>query len=172
MTIQELLLDLLEDFAGTLQWTIKDLPNAALQWQPDTEANSIGVTVWHVCRSFDVLAIRVLQNRLYTEEAWHTCGWSTKTGYDPHGNGFAGWGTLSRFTRAEVDAIPKLTADELLVYFHQTVENLCAVLTNMPAASFVQPPAGWPKPAQSPLPTRDRFTSYLWHADGYTRTYG
>ena len=149
MTDKEILLDLLDDFTGTLQWVIKDLPAAVLRWQPDDEANSIGVTVWHICRSFDVLTTRVLQNRAYSEEIWYTEGWAQKTSYDPHGIGFAGWGTLARFTRADVDAIPALSADELLIYFEQTVAGLRAHLSAMPPDILYQPPIGWPDLAQS-----------------------
>ncbi len=65
MTDKEILLDLLDNFAGSLHWTIKDLPPVALSWQPDAEANSIGVTVWHICRSLDVLRVCILQNRCH-----------------------------------------------------------------------------------------------------------
>ncbi|MEZ4712818.1 MAG: DinB family protein [Caldilineaceae bacterium] len=149
MTAKEILLDLLDDFTGALHWVIKNLSTAALSWRPDDEANSIGVTVWHICRSLDVLTTRVLQNRTFTEEIWHTGGWAQKTGYDPHGIGFAGWGTLARFTRAEVDAIPVLSADELLTYFEQTVAGLRAHLNTMPLKDLYQPPTGWPDPTQS-----------------------
>lgn len=149
ITDKEILLDLLEDFTGTLHWTCKSLSLAALCWQPDTEANSIGVTLWHIGRSFDVLKVRVLQNKPYTEELWHTCGWATKTGYDPHGIGFGGWGTLARFTRADVAMIPRLPADELMTYFEQTKEAFCTYFAGIPAEMLYQPPAGWPDPSQS-----------------------
>lgn len=149
MTVQEILLDLLDDFTGTLRWTIKGLPQSALRWQPDAEANSIGVTVWHICRSFDVLRARILQNRCHTAELWHTASWAKQTGYDPHGIGFAGWGTLARFTQTEVEAIPNLSARELLRYFGQTVDALRTHLEGMTPEMFYQPPAGWPDATQS-----------------------
>lgn len=144
MTDKEILLDLLEDFTGTLQWTGKNLSLAALGWQPGVEANSIGVTLWHIGRSFDVLKVRVLQNKPYAEELWHTCGWATKTGYDPHGIGFGGWGTLARFTQADVALIPLLTAGELLTYFGQTKEAFHTYFAGMSAEMLYQLPAGWP----------------------------
>lgn len=144
MTDKEILFDLLDDFAGTLHWTIQTLPPAALYWQPDAAANSIGVTVWHIGRSFDVLRVRVLQNSAYTEEMWYVGGWAAKTGYDPHGIGFGGWGTLARFTQAEVAQIPPLTAAELLTYFAQAKDAFCAYFGAMPAQTLYQPPAGWP----------------------------
>lgn len=144
MTEAEILLDLLQDFAGMLQWTIQGLPSAALRWQPDVEATSIGVTVWHIGRSFDVLTMRVLQNRPYTAETWYTCGWAAKTNYDPHDIGFGGWGTLARFTPADVVLIPLLTADELLTYFGQVKETFRTYVAAMPAEALYQPPAGWP----------------------------
>ncbi|MEZ4870030.1 MAG: DinB family protein [Caldilineaceae bacterium] len=149
MTDNEILLDLLTDFTGTLQWVIQDLPLVALYWQPDAEANTIGVTVWHIGRSFDVLKTRILQNLPHTAEIWHTGGWSTQTGYNPHGIGFAGWGTLARFTRAEVAAIPELTAAELLNYVEQSAAALQSYLATMPTEKLYQPPAGWLAPAES-----------------------
>lgn len=144
MTDKEILLDLLQAFADTLHWTVHNLSPAALCWQPDDEANSIGVTVWHIGRSFDVLRVRVLQNRPHTEEVWHTHGWATKTSYHLHGIGFGGWGTIARFTRTDVVLIPLLTADELLTYFGQATEALRIYLAEMPTAMLYQPPAGWP----------------------------
>jgi DinB superfamily len=149
MTDKEILLDLLQDFAGTLQWTIHDLSPTALGWQPDMEANSIGVTVWHIGRSFDVLTVRVLQNRSYLEEVWQRGGWAAKTGYDPHGIGFGGWGTLARFTHAEVERIPILSAAELLTYFDQTTEAFRTYFVTIPAMMLYQPPAWWPDVSQT-----------------------
>ena len=159
MTDKEILLDLLNDFAGIFQWVISDLSYDALCWQPDHQANSIGVTAWHVCRSFDVLAIRILANRPHTAEAWCTYGWHEKTGYNPHGVGFAGWGTLARFTQAEVAAIPNLTADELLTYFEQTKDALYAVVSAMTAQTLYQPPIGWPNPSPTPYAPDTAYAS-------------
>lgn len=93
--------------------------------------------------------MRVLQNRPYVDEVWHTGGWATKTGYDPHGIGFGGWGTLARFTQAEVTQIPRLTAEALPTYVDQAQEALQQYLTAMPAAALYQPPAGWPDPSHT-----------------------
>ena len=147
MTDKELLHDLLQDFAGTLWWTIHKLPLDALRWQPDDEANNIAITVWHISRSFDVLTVRALQNGQFTDEAWYTAGWAERTGYSPHGIGFAGWGTLAGFTQAEVKAIPILTADELLDYFGQVRDAFDTYLDEMPAESLYLPPIGWPDPS-------------------------
>ncbi|MEZ4681535.1 MAG: DinB family protein [Caldilineaceae bacterium] len=170
MTDREILLDLLGDFAGSLHWTIKDLPPSVLRWQPDTEANSIGVTVWHICRSFDVLGARILQNRLHTAEIWHTAGWAKRTGYDPHGIGFAGWGTLARFTRAEVEAIPTLSAAALLQYLGQTVDVLHTHLEGITPEMLYQPPAGWPDITHSRYEPETAYCAHSRHPDGYART--
>lgn len=150
MTDKEILLDLLDNFADALPWTIQSLLPATLCWQPDIEANNIGVTVWHIGRSFDVLKVRILQNRPYTEEVWHTHGWATKTGYDPRGIGFAGWGTLARFTRANVALIPLLTVEDLLPYFQQAKDALHSYVVAMAVDTLYQPPAGWPALSVTP----------------------
>lgn len=121
----------------------------ALAWQPDAEANNIAVTVWHISRALDLLTVRLLENRPALEEAWFTRHWVERTGYNPRGLGWNGFGNLTGYTQADVSAVPLLSADDLLAYFDQVVDALMTYLRAMPTMELYQPAAGWP---QSPQP--------------------
>ena len=146
MTDKEVLLDLLQNFMEVLRGTISDLPLEALRWQPGPEANNIAVTVWHVSRAFDLLKVRALENQDSAAEQWFTAGWAVRTGYDPRGLGYGGFGNLAGYTQAEVAAVPILPAEELLAYFEEVANALYNYLQQMPAEALHQPPAGWAKP--------------------------
>jgi hypothetical protein len=69
---------------------------------------------------------------------------SVLTGYDPRGLGWGGFGFLAGYTREEVEGVPKLSADELVKYFDQTVEALCDYILKLPSEDLYRPAAGWP----------------------------
>lgn len=125
MTDLELLAELIEDLALDLRPEIEPLSPDDLKWNPGPQANSIGVTLWHMARGMDFLALRILQDKAAEEEQWHTKGWKEKTGYDPRGIGYGGWGVVTGYTWEEVLAIPYLTSQEIMEYFEQA----CLVLS-------------------------------------------
>jgi hypothetical protein len=125
MTDVDLLAELLDDLARDLRSVVEPLTAAELAWQPGPQANSIGVTLWHIARGLDLLATRVCQAKPAGEELWHTRGWRERTGYDPRGIGYGGWGVLTGYSWAEVEALPEMTVAELLQY----LEESCTVLT-------------------------------------------
>lgn len=88
MTNLELLAELIEDLARDLRPEVGPLTPEELDWNPGPQANSIGVTLWHMARGMDLLAVRVLQSKLADEEHWPTNGWREKTSYDPRGVGY------------------------------------------------------------------------------------
>jgi DinB superfamily len=139
MTSRDILLDLLQTYARALPYALRDLSPDALHWRPDDEANTIALTVWHVSRAFDMLRIRILEKRPPEDELWHTRGWVAKTGYDPRGIGWDGFGNLAGYTQAEVAAVPILSVSELLTYFDQASEALREHLSRMPLDDL-QPP--------------------------------
>ncbi len=156
MTGREVLLDLLLHLLDQVRSVITGMSLDALQWQPDPQANNIGVTLWHIGRSLDVLRARVLEKRSSREELWYLRGWALRKRYDPTGLGFAGLGNLAGYTRAQVEALPALTADELLQYFGQACEALRVYLRDMPNDHLYRPPAGLPalpSSAQAPETT-------------------
>jgi hypothetical protein len=138
----ELLADLFSDFAKTMHRHVDPLDDEALAWRPDAQGNSIGLTVWHVSRWMDLLTVVVLQNRSHDDEQWHTRGWRAKTGYDPRGIGFNGFGAITGYTADEANAVPAMPHDDLLVYFDQTGTALREQLLAMSDEALQQPAPG------------------------------
>ena len=138
---------MLQHFAYGLHRTITDLPREALQWQPDSEANNIGVTVWHICSALDLLKVKILENRSDQDQLWYRMGWASRTKYDPRGLGIGGFGNLSGYTLEQVKQVPILSAEEALNYFDQVYGAMNDHLTHMSIESLEQPPAGWPAAA-------------------------
>ena len=153
MTDKEILLDLIDFLADNLHQTIGDLSPEVLAWQPDSEANNIAVTVWHIGRLLDYLSERLLENRPAEAELWLTRGWCARTGYDPRGIGWNSTGALIGYSRAEVDDVPVLPADELLAYVDQAHEAVSATLKGFPANALYQLAPGCPDEA---------WTAYEW----------
>jgi DinB family protein len=124
MTDGEVLADFIADLNAGIHQAVTGLSAQELAWQPDAEGNSIGVTVWHISRGFDVLKVRLLEQRQALAEQWHTQGWAQKAGYDPRAIGTGGLGVLTGYTQEEVAAIPQLSAEDLLAYLDQAAEAL------------------------------------------------
>ena len=144
MTDVEILRDLFRNLGAVVHRTLGDVTPDELRWQPDQEANNIAVTVWHFNRAFDIFKVRLFENRSADDEIWHTRGWAAKTGYDPRGLGYGGFGNLAGYTQAEVQAVPILPVDDLLAYFDQVSDALSTYLGEMPPAALYQPAAVWP----------------------------
>src|SRR5687767_10012777 len=83
----DLLAEWIDDIARDTRSEIEVLAPEVLNWQPDPDANSIGLTVWHYTRWLDLLSVRVFDNRAQHEEQWFMQGWAHRTGYDPTGHG-------------------------------------------------------------------------------------
>ena len=152
MDHKDVLLDMLQNYAFSLHRTIADLPNEILQWQPDPGANSIMVTVWHICRALDVLKVKIIENRSHQDQLWYARGWATKTGYDPAGLGSGGFGNLAGYTLDQVNEVPLLSAEQLLEYFDQVYEALNGYLTDVNLEALEEPPSGWPNDLGSSPP--------------------
>lgn len=128
----DVVVDLLDMLHSGLHRELDDASQELLGWQPDPEANSIAVTVWHFSRFLDFLAIVVLQNQAQAEQFWYTRGWKEKTGYDPAGKGNRGWGALTGYTVEEMREVPVMDCSDLLAYFDQGYEALKAFLLVLP----------------------------------------
>ena len=138
----ELLADLTGKLVRDVRAEIAELTPEELAWQPDREANNIGVTVWHFSRWLDMLGVQALANRPAAEELWQTRGWAARTGYDPRGIGYLGLGLLTGYTQAEVAAVPLLTAGQLLEYLEQVSGALREQLLALPSEALYQPTPG------------------------------
>lgn len=130
-------LDLEEELAARLELMAPE----DLAWQPHPDANSPGVTVWHVARWLDVLATRILPEPPRQQDLWHSDGWAERTGYEPGGVGFLGLGTLTGYTPEEMRAVPQLDADELREYLSRAVLALIEELRSAGDAVTVVRPA-------------------------------
>lgn len=142
MTDVEMLAEWIDDVAKDVRNELEDLPPEAIDWQPDPGANSIGVTVFHFSRWFDLISVRTLDDRPQEEEQWFTRGWAEKTGYDPSGVGLRGYGAVTGYTLEEVAAIPTMSAADHLAYLDQTTQALSARLRNLPDGALHQPTPG------------------------------
>jgi hypothetical protein len=157
MNDKEILLDFLNTFAGWFEWVTNEISNEALQWRPDTEANNIALTIWHISRAFDLLVVRLLQNRPDKEQLWYLNGWADKLDYDPSGIGYEGFGNLSGYTQEEVQAVPQIGLTDLMEYFRQVIEALVEYLNRTDMAALYQPAPGWPGEPQSGYATLRNF---------------
>ncbi len=158
MNDKDVLLDILAIFSSRVRRVLDGMSLDTLRWQPDQEANSIAATMWHISRSFDLLKVRVLENRPVEEELWHTKGWAAKTGYDPRGKGWRGIGNLGGYTRAEVQEVPILPIDEVLQYFDETIEALQGYLESIPPDTLHEIAPG----ALAEAPAGDPQTAYVY----------
>ncbi len=138
----QVIVDWLNDLTRAVHAEVESLSQEELTWQPDPGANNIAVTVWHMARWFDLLLVRAFDNRPPEEEQWHTRGWKNKTGYDPRGIGYKGFGAVTGYTLEEVTAIPILSAPELLAYFDQTCQALCERVAALPSEGLSQTAPG------------------------------
>jgi len=56
----------------TLEYTLKDLSVADLNWQPKPDCNSIGWMVWHLTRWQDVqISSFMKEEQLWIKDGWH-----------------------------------------------------------------------------------------------------
>ena len=119
----EMLADWVTDLHALIERQLARTPDAALHWRPARETNSIGDTVWHIARWLDLVCMW-LQNAAPERQHWMADGWAERTGYDPRGIGTDGLGAISGYTFSEVEAIPKLRADQLREYLDTVCEDV------------------------------------------------
>jgi hypothetical protein len=118
-----MLADWVTDLRALIERQLARTPDAALHWRPARETNSIGDTVWHIARWLDLVSMW-LQNAAPERQHWMADGWAERTGYDPRGVGTDGLGAISGYTFAEVEAIPKLRADQLREYLGAVCDDV------------------------------------------------
>jgi hypothetical protein len=119
----EMLAEWVADLRVVLERQLARTTEDALHWRPAPRMNSIGDTVWHIARWIDLVTMW-LANRAPERQHWIADGWAERTGYDPRGTGTDGLGAISGYTFAEVEAIPKLRADQLLEYLRAVCDDV------------------------------------------------
>jgi hypothetical protein len=145
---------------------------AEAAWQPHPDANSAGVTVWHIARWLDVLANRVLDPGPSSAEAWHRNGWAGDTGYDPAGVGFLGMGTLTGYTPEQMRAVPTMAPDALAVYTAQAADELVAALLSLGDAALDGPRIAGSTPYQLVGSTVQGSFGHVGEIDALVALYG
>lgn len=139
MEDHELLAEWVNDLARDVRREIGRMSDADLNWQVDREANSIGITVWHIARTLDLLDARVLHNRQPEDEQWFTRGWRERTGYDPRGIGYRGFGAITGYSLDEMKRVPAMPANDLLTYLDQVCSTLATSLLAASTEALHQP---------------------------------
>jgi DinB superfamily len=138
-TAPELLRDLVTRLRRSTLSRLKRTPPGALYWQPDAEANSVGVTVWHYTRWFDLFGTVTLVDGDVGDQHWFRDGWFERIGYDPRGIGYGGYGMITGYTVAEMRAVPQLSAADLGTYHATAMDSMLAALKREDVALLSRP---------------------------------
>jgi hypothetical protein len=138
----ELWADLVQELVRQVRREVEGLSEDELTWQPAPASNHIAQTVWHFTRWLDVMVVQAFENKPSDEEQWFTRGWASKTGYDPRGIGYGGFGTITGYTWQEAEAVPVLSAADLIAYLEQASQALRKHLLAMLDGALVQPILG------------------------------
>lgn len=157
------LVDLLRDLRRDLGAETNGLTPKELAWRPHPNANSIGVTVWHVARWLDMLNFRVLCGMAPADEIWHRDGWAHRTNYDPRGVGTRGWGVVTGYTVEEVARIPILSAEDFVQYLNAVAAALETTLSELSPDDLLRPARGFPEERSSYDWIRSVITGALGH---------
>jgi hypothetical protein len=143
MNANEVLIDILEDNRRRLHRLFDAIRDEGLAWQPEADANSIAVTVWHMARILDVFLTLQIRERDPQEQDWFRNGWAAQTGYDPRGLGWNGWGMLTGYSPAQVDGIPSMQRQQLLGYLDEVYDSTREYLLNTPGEKLQSPAPGF-----------------------------
>jgi uncharacterized protein (DUF1330 family) len=130
-TVADTLIEACRDLEQETLARLARISPEALHWQPHPDANSVGVTVWHIARWLDVLGTRAFSGGPAHADRWHTSGWVERTGYEPDGVGWGGLGTLTGYAPAEMRAVPRLDGDQLGAYLSESTAALVETLDGL-----------------------------------------
>jgi len=120
---------------GTLA-RLKRIPADALYWQPHRESNSIGVTIWHYTRWWDLFGTVTLVDGAIDAQHWFRDGWMDRTGYDPRGKPPDGLGLITGYSVDEMLAVPHLSADDLAAYHTASTTSAISAIEAEDATSL------------------------------------
>ena len=140
---RDLLLDLLDDNTKRVHQLLDETTGECLHWQPDPDANSIAVTLWHASRAFDVFMTQHIKDQSNEKEVWIQSGWAEKSNYDPRGLGTNGWGMLTGYSLDEMRQIPKFGKEILRGYYHEIVTVIQTYVRETNEEELAQPAPGF-----------------------------
>jgi len=143
MKPQDVLLELQTENDYYMRYFLTDAKPDCLHWRVDAESNTIAILIWHVVRVQDVFYTLHILNESAENQVWFSDAYHTKTGYDPRGIGVNGWGMLSNFTPAEVNAIPPFEASVLLDYYDALHTRIQTYLQETDIDTLLAPALGF-----------------------------
>jgi DinB superfamily len=143
MSRKNVLFQIIEENTHYMHDVLDNSPAAALYWTPDGQGNDIAVTIWHVARACDVFLTLHVRDQEAEQEVWFTEGYAGQTGYDPRGIGTHGWGQITGYTAAEVQAIPRMESAVLKGYFDAVLSAVRAYLDETPDAVLDEKAPGY-----------------------------
>ena len=122
---------------GTLA-RLKRIPADALYWQPHRESNSIGITIWHYTRWWDLFGTVTLIDGAIGDQHWIRDGWLERTGYDPRGKPPDGLGLITDYTVEQMLAVPQLSSDDLAAYHQASTDSALAAIAREDQTSLTR----------------------------------
>jgi hypothetical protein len=91
--------------AGTLEEVFEEVPPDMFNKRPGPHLNPIGWNCFHLLRVWDRYLNWECRGQSPREDAWHRGGFTEKSGYNPDGKGYGGFGIGFTYTDREVDEI-------------------------------------------------------------------
>ncbi len=143
MNANDVLIDILEDNRRRLLRLMDTTPDNLLTWQLEKDANTIGVTIWHMARILDVFLIHLAQGLPPENETWFAHGWAEQSGYDPRGIGQHRWGMLTGYMAEEAAAIPPMSKALLIGYLDDVYDTVKEYLLTTSTDRLLEPADGF-----------------------------
>lgn len=143
LTANDVMVDYLDDNLRRLKRTLANLTDDGLYWQADAEANSIATNLWHMGRILDVFFTQLALGLPSEQERWLAGNWMEKTGYNPHGIGRDGWGSVNEYTLEEVAAMPKFSLELLLGFIEDVYGMVRDFLLSTPMETLSEAAPGF-----------------------------
>jgi len=136
-------IDVINDLIGAqmrgVQGELENASDDLLNWHPDSQANSIGVTIWHFSRLADMVYNNILHTKQPTDQFWFTEGYAEKYDYNPLGKGINGWGAVTGYSVEDMLEIPHFSLEDALAYFTKSFTTIQEHLEGMSAEDFDAP---------------------------------
>lgn len=131
--------------------------------RPGPSVNTAGFLYWHILRIWDLDLNHIIRGQSPDEDAWHRGDYSTKSGYNPDGNGLERLpGMGLGYSDAEVDAV-SVPLDVLNEYHDQLSAETSAYL----GASNGQLRDEINRPPRPPLTAAQRIQHLIGHSYGH-----
>jgi hypothetical protein len=108
----------------------------SLHWRVDPDANTVAINVWHIARWWDFMGRVLYVAGAVEDQHWLRDGWIARTGYDPRGVGWGGFGLLTGYNAAEQRAVPRMDAASLAEYHATAIASLRAALARESASTL------------------------------------